>query len=71
VGLSPRARPLPSSPTAALPGSPEKIAVLEQRALLGQQLFHPDDVTLDRRALPRLARRGRRLRERAVSLVAG
>jgi hypothetical protein len=30
-------------PTQALPGTPEKVAVLEERARLRQQLFHPDD----------------------------
>ena len=30
-------------PTAALPGSPEKLAVLEQRARLRQQLWHALD----------------------------
>jgi hypothetical protein len=33
--------PLPE-PTDALPGTPEKLAVLEERARR-QQLFHPDD----------------------------
>jgi hypothetical protein len=37
------ARPLPDHPTTALPGSPEKIAVLEQRAALGVALWHPLD----------------------------
>jgi hypothetical protein len=30
-------------PTTAPPGTPEKVAVLEERARLRQQLFHPDD----------------------------
>jgi hypothetical protein len=30
-------------PTHALPGMPEKIAVLAERARLGQQLWHPQD----------------------------
>jgi len=37
------ARPLPASPTAALPGSPEKVAVLEERARVRQSLWHPAD----------------------------
>jgi hypothetical protein len=37
---------LPSSPTGALPGSPEKVAILAERARLGQSLWHPDDATL-------------------------
>lgn len=35
-------RPLPA-PTEALPGTPEKVAVLAGRAARRQQLFHPDD----------------------------
>lgn len=30
-------------PTAALPGTPEKVAVLESRAAAGQRLHHPRD----------------------------
>lgn len=30
-------------PTDALPGTPEKLAVLEMRAAMGLQLFHEDD----------------------------
>ncbi len=33
-------------PTSALPGSPEKVAALELRARLGQQLWHPLDARL-------------------------
>jgi hypothetical protein len=43
---------LPPFPTLALPGSPEKIAILEQRALLRQALFHPQDATLAGAVLP-------------------
>ncbi len=35
--------PLPLVPTTAAPGTPEKLAVLEQRARLKQALFHPAD----------------------------
>jgi len=35
--------PLPAAPTTAAPGTPEKLAVLEQRAKLKQALFHPAD----------------------------
>jgi hypothetical protein len=44
---------MPAAPTRALPGTPEKIAVLQQRALMRQSLWHPDDApaTCDR---PRL-----------------
>jgi len=38
-------------PTEALPGSLEKVHVLEERARLGQQLWHPLDAKLDRRRL--------------------
>jgi hypothetical protein len=33
-------------PTTALPGTPEKVAVLERRARLGQALWHPLDPCL-------------------------
>jgi hypothetical protein len=33
----------PEVPTTAPPGSPEKIAILEERARLKQSLWHPDD----------------------------
>jgi hypothetical protein len=46
---------LPPFPTAALPGTPEKIAILTQRASLGQELFHPDDALVDRRLVPKFA----------------
>lgn len=36
----------PSAPTDALPGSPEKIAVLMERARLKQELWHAEDATL-------------------------
>ena len=36
-------RPLPSEPTSALPGSPEKVAVLLARLVRGEQRWHPDD----------------------------
>jgi hypothetical protein len=32
-------------PTAALPGTPEKIAILGERARLGLSLWHPLDAT--------------------------
>lgn len=36
----------PAAPTAAPPGSPEKMAVLAARAALGVSLWHPLDATL-------------------------
>jgi hypothetical protein len=33
----------PCKPTTALPGTPEKLAVLEQRAENGEALWHPRD----------------------------
>jgi len=36
-------------PTDALPGTPEKVAVLQERARLGLSLWHPLDATLARR----------------------
>jgi hypothetical protein len=35
--------PLPPLPTGAIPGSPEKVAILQQRASLRQSLWHPHD----------------------------
>ena len=40
----------PHAPTAALPGTPEKVAVLEERARMRQELWHPNDATIDRPA---------------------
>lgn len=37
----------PCEPTEALPGTPEKVRVLMERARLGQQLWHPDDARLE------------------------
>jgi hypothetical protein len=37
------ASPLPPAPTAARPGSHEKVAVLEARAAAGYALWHPAD----------------------------
>jgi hypothetical protein len=39
--------PLPPAPTSAVPGSEEKIAILEERARNRQSLWHPDDLTLE------------------------
>jgi hypothetical protein len=36
-----------AEPTEALPGSPEKVAVLEERARLGLALWHPLDAPMD------------------------
>ena len=36
---------LDCEPTDALPGSPEKMAVLRERSKAGQRLWHPDDAT--------------------------
>jgi hypothetical protein len=38
---------LPDQPTDALPGSPEKVAVLEERARLGVSLWHPLDAPMN------------------------
>ena len=34
-------------PTAALPGTEEKVRVLEERARLGQALWHPLDAKIE------------------------
>ena len=41
--LTVAARKVACTPTKALPGSDEKVAVLEERAAKGQWLWHPDD----------------------------
>jgi hypothetical protein len=40
---------LPPQPTSAMPGTPEKIAILAERARLRQSLWHPQDAPVDRR----------------------
>lgn len=40
--------PLPAFPTEALPGSPEKVAILEERARRRQSLWHPEDAPFGR-----------------------
>jgi hypothetical protein len=51
LGLEPGRRPPPPFPTTAPPGSPEKIAILQQRNSQGFELWHPDDALVDRRLL--------------------
>lgn len=51
VGNFAGAAPLPTVPTASAPGSPERLAVLEGRARLGQTLWHPADGTFTGRAV--------------------
>jgi hypothetical protein len=48
----------PPPPTTALPGSPEKIAILQQRISQGFELWHPDDALVDRRFIYRAERAG-------------
>jgi hypothetical protein len=43
IGNGNRNAPLPSKPTDALPGSPEKLKVLQERAKRMEALFHPND----------------------------
>ena len=38
---------LPAQPTSALPGTAEKVAILEERARLGLSLWHPLDARID------------------------
>jgi len=47
VGNFSGSRPLSPSPTAALPGTPEKLAVLEERARLNLALWHPRDAHVE------------------------
>src|SRR5262245_284257 len=46
---------LPAAPTQAPPGSPEKVAVLEERARLRQSLWHPDDASMEGSFVPVLS----------------
>jgi hypothetical protein len=39
-------------PTTTLPGTPEKVAILEERARLGLCLWHPLDAQLETPSLP-------------------
>ena len=43
VGNITGVQPLPAKPTEAVPGSAEKVAVLEARAAAGESLWHPQD----------------------------
>jgi len=47
---------LPPYPTDALPGTPQKVAILEERARLHQSLWHPADASLVSDAILTLAR---------------
>jgi hypothetical protein len=38
---------LPDEPTAATPGTPEKVAILIERARMRQALWHPHDAPMD------------------------
>jgi hypothetical protein len=42
---------LPPTPTRALPGTPEKVAILEERARLRVSLWHPADAPMDAESL--------------------
>jgi hypothetical protein len=39
--------PTPDAPTSALPGTPEKVLVLMERARKRQSLWHPADAPMD------------------------
>ena len=47
VGNFAGAAPVPPRPTAAMPGSAEKLAVLEERARMKLSLWHPDDARVE------------------------
>ncbi len=55
--------PLPPRPTAALPGSEEKLRAFEERLRRGQSLFHPDDPREPRPHLGRGPRANLRLHQ--------
>lgn len=54
-GFSNDQRKLPPHPTTALPGTPDKIAVMTERLLQGYQLHHPLDPRLPSNFLEVLA----------------
>jgi hypothetical protein len=60
IGLGDTDRPLPPVPTATAPGTPERLAVLEQRARDRLAIFHPADARYegDPRPAEFLARNG-------------
>jgi hypothetical protein len=45
--MNKNAAPLPPFPTDALPGTVEKLKVIQRRLLLNQCLWHPDDATFE------------------------
>ncbi|HEX4610664.1 MAG TPA: hypothetical protein VH092_20910, partial [Urbifossiella sp.] len=45
IGNGHRNAPPPSSPTRFAPGSPERLAILAERAARGEELHHPADAT--------------------------
>lgn len=49
-------RPAPKHPTAAPPGSSDKLRVMVQRAEAGCSLFHPEDVELRAYGVRRIVR---------------
>ncbi len=52
--------PLPCAPTAALPCTPSKVAVMAARAARGESIFHPLDAQLPEACSVRLRRKRRR-----------
>ena len=52
LGIGTGYPPLPAMATAARPGTPEKVRVMEQRARNHQSLWHPDDAPMDRESYP-------------------
>lgn len=61
--------PLPEAPTTATPGSPEKLAVLEQRAKLKQSLFHPADARYEGDPRPFEFLQGKKLSSRTCDVA--
>lgn len=46
-------RPIPPEPTTALPGTDEKIRVMQERWSLGYSLHHPNDIHLTPNSIER------------------
>jgi hypothetical protein len=57
---------MPTLPTEALPGSPEKVAILEERARLRQSLWHPRDAGMPQGPEAERVERDRELAIRAM-----
>lgn len=70
VGNFTGSAPLPSAPTTAAPGTPEKLAVLEQRAKMKLAIFHPADARYEGDPRPTEFLKGNKSAAAGMSCVA-